>query len=71
METPDQHPRTRALLAEFRAWCDRRHGRRTEAAEVLGVSPQTITDWFAFRKHPTGEQALHLQHLLRTKWRQR
>jgi hypothetical protein len=70
VEAP-KNPRMRSLLNELQHWCDQEWGRRTEVAEVLDVFPQTVSDWFAERKHPTGEQALAIQEFLRKQRRLR
>lgn len=59
-------PLTEALLIQLRDWCDEEHGRRKQAAEALGVSPQTLSNWFSGQKL-MGEQALRLQAFLRVK----
>jgi plasmid maintenance system antidote protein VapI len=56
--------RTKKLLSELQTWCNREYGRRSEAARVLGVSPQAVTNWFAGRQELTGEQALALHEFL-------
>jgi hypothetical protein len=64
VEAP-KNPRIRILLNELQQWCDQEWGRRTEVAGFLDVFPQTVSDWFAERKYPTGEQALAIQEFLR------
>jgi DNA-binding transcriptional regulator YiaG len=59
-------PLTEELLKKLRDWCDEEHGRRKEAAEALGVSPQTLSNWFSGQKL-MGEQALRLQAFLKNK----
>jgi DNA-binding transcriptional regulator YiaG len=59
-------PLTEELLNKLRDWCDEEHGRRKEAAEALGVSAQTLSNWFSGQKL-MGEQALRLQAFLKTK----
>jgi DNA-binding transcriptional regulator YiaG len=59
-------PLTEALLNQLRDWCDEEHGRRKEAAKALGVSPQTLSNWFSGQKL-MGEQALRLQAFLKKK----
>lgn len=39
---------------------EKRHS-RTEAARAIGVKRQAVTDWFAERQEPTGEQVLAIQ----------
>jgi len=57
-------PRTQKLIAALRSWCDERYGRRSEIGRTLGVGLQVITNWFAGRQEPTGEQALAVQEFL-------
>lgn len=59
-------PRTKKLLNELEAWCNARgYGSRTEVARAIGVKRQAVTDWFAERQEPTGEQVLAIQEFLR------
>jgi DNA-binding transcriptional regulator YdaS (Cro superfamily) len=58
--------RTKKLLDALKAWCDEKYGRQTEVARVLGVTPQSLNDWFAGRKQLMGEHALAIQEFLRT-----
>ena len=71
MEDSPKNRRIRQLLAELKAWCDQKHGRRVEAAAFLGVKPSAVSDWFYERKHHTGEQALAIQELLGIRLRRR
>lgn len=59
--------RTEKLLAELKAWCDQERGRQSEVARLLGISRQTVSDWFRPEKHkqPTAEQALALLEFLK------
>jgi transcriptional regulator with XRE-family HTH domain len=56
-----------SLLAKAKAWCNAKHGRASELARVLGVSRQSVSDWFhpERKKLPTAEQALRLQKFLK------
>jgi uncharacterized membrane protein YccC len=56
------------LLAEVRAWCDQGRGRQTELAEELKIPRQRLNEWLRpnTKKHPTAEQALHLEEFLKT-----
>lgn len=56
--------RIERLLAEFRNWCAQKRGRQSEAAVLLGVQPQVVSNWFAGSQRPTGEQALAIIELL-------
>jgi transcriptional regulator with XRE-family HTH domain len=69
----DMPPRTDRLIAELKAWCDQRRGRRTQLAKFLGIAPQTVTDWFTpkRKKQPTAEQALGILEFLRLQQNQR
>jgi hypothetical protein len=60
-------PKTQKLLDELKAWCDTPppYGRRTRVAKILGVSSQTITNWFGGRQQPTSEQILDVQDFLK------
>ena len=53
------------LLAELKAWCDQKHGRRMELARLLGVSPQLVSDWMARRRTPTLDDGLKLMAFLK------
>jgi hypothetical protein len=41
--------------------------KQVELAQSLGVSPQLVTEWIKGRKHPTGEQALAMLELIKSK----
>jgi len=56
--------RTKKLLSELEAWCNREYGRRSEVARVLEVSPQAVSNWLSGRQELTGEQALALLEFL-------
>ena len=58
--------RTTQLLKTLKAWCEKKYGRQSEVAKILGVRPSTVSDWFAGRKQLTGDQVLAIQDLLRT-----
>ena len=64
VEAP-KNPRLIILLNELRQWCTEERGRQAEVARFLGVFPQAVSDWFAEKKQPTGEQALAIQEFLR------
>jgi len=57
--------RTTKFLAEVKRWLKKSGIKQTDLAEILGVSPQLITDWFKGRKFPVAEETLHLQELMR------
>jgi len=59
------------LVAELRAWCDEKYGRRAELARMLGVSKQLVSDWFAGRTMPTLDVGLQLQTFLKKQRRAR
>jgi hypothetical protein len=44
------------LITELKDWADKKFGRRSELARMLGLSPQLVSDWFAGRKTPTLER---------------
>ena len=52
------------LLAELRLYCDLKHGRRSQVARAVGLSPQALTNILAGRQQPTGETTLRIQRLL-------
>jgi transcriptional regulator with XRE-family HTH domain len=59
--------RTERLLAQVKAWCDQERGRQSQLARFLGVSRQTVSDWFKpeKKKNPTAEQALAMLEWLK------
>ena len=57
------------LLAELKAWCDQKRGRRAEIARMLEVSPQLVSDWMARRKIPTLDDGLKLMAFLKEQQR--
>jgi DNA-binding transcriptional regulator YiaG len=58
-------PLTETLLKKLLDWCDKEHGRKKKAADALGVSPQTLSNWFSGRQQLMGEQALAIQEFLK------
>jgi hypothetical protein len=60
-------PTTKKLIKRLKAWCDKKRGRRTELGKALGVSPQVVTNWFAERQNPTGDQTLRILEFLKKK----
>jgi hypothetical protein len=50
--------RTQKFVEELKAWCDKEPGRRRIIAEIVGVHPQAVTNWFGGRQEPTLEQYL-------------
>lgn len=59
--------RTQRLIAEVKLWCEEHQIKQVELAQSLGVSPQLVTEWIKGRKHPTGEQALAMLELIKSK----
>jgi hypothetical protein len=53
------------LIAKLKVWADKKYGRRSELARILGVSPQLITEWLAGRATPTLDDGLKLQAFLK------
>jgi len=53
------------LITELKDWADKKFGRRSELARMLGLSPQLVSDWFAGRKTPTLDVGLRLQEFLK------
>jgi plasmid maintenance system antidote protein VapI len=63
--------RTERLVEEMRLWCEKHGVRHKDLAELLGISPQGVTEIFKGRNQPTGEQALQMIELLKTKPRKK
>ena len=59
--------RIRRLIAEVEAWRKANHIKQKDLAASLGMSPQQLNNIIQDREDPTGEQALHMQELIRTK----
>ena len=66
-KTPVSNGRTSAFMQEVKAWVKSMGMTQRDLAKKLGVSYQLVTEWFAGRKFPVGEQILHLQELMREK----
>jgi len=60
---------TEQLISRLKTWCDKKRGRRLELSKKLGVSAQTVTNWFKGRQEPTGEQVLRILEFLDKKGR--
>jgi predicted transcriptional regulator len=43
-------------MLELKKWAVERGIKQKDLAKILDVSPQLITEWFAFRRAPTGEK---------------
>jgi hypothetical protein len=56
---------TEELLLKLRAWCEKKHGRKSLVARYLGIDPQALSNLFAGRQQLTGEQALAIQAFLK------
>lgn len=63
-KTPVSNGRTSDFISEVKAWVESSGMTQRELAKKLGVSYQLITEWFAGRKFPVGEEILHLQELM-------
>ncbi len=61
--------RTKEIIKRIQPWCTERGVRQQDLAQMLGVSPQLITEWIKGRKEPMGEQILHLLEILNSKTR--
>jgi len=59
--------RTQMFLTSVRVWCKTNGVKQIELARMLGVSPQSVTEWFKGRNQPTGEQVLAMQEILARK----
>jgi hypothetical protein len=57
--------KTEKLLKEIQTWCDLEYGRRAQLGRAIGVGRQVVTNWFAGRQRPTGEQVLLIQEFLK------
>src|ERR1700722_20011380 len=58
---------TKELVTELRAWYeDQRDLSQKNLARKLYLSPQQLSEIFAGRNRPTGEQVLRIQEFLRT-----
>jgi plasmid maintenance system antidote protein VapI len=51
----------------MRAWCEAHGIKHKDLAKLLDISPQGVTEIFKGRNQPTGEQALAMMELLKTK----
>jgi transcriptional regulator with XRE-family HTH domain len=51
-------PTTQQLISRLKDWCDKERGRKSEIARQFEISPQALTNWFAGRQQPTGDQIL-------------
>jgi transcriptional regulator with XRE-family HTH domain len=58
-------------MLELKKWAVERGIKQKDLAKILDVSPQLITEWFAFRRAPTGEKVIEIQELIKTKPRVR
>jgi len=58
---------TLRLIAEVEAWRQANNVKQKDLAKTLGISPQQLNDILKDRTKPTGEQALHLLELIKTK----
>jgi predicted XRE-type DNA-binding protein len=56
---------SKQLVKDLEEWCSQKYGRKGEVCEALGISRQTLSNWFAHRQNLTGEQALKLLKFLR------
>ena len=59
------------LIAQLKAWADDKYGRGREIAEMLGVSPQLVSEWFAGRRTPTLDTGLKIQAFLKKQRKRR
>jgi transcriptional regulator with XRE-family HTH domain len=68
--TPEVQPRLPELIDRLRN-ATMEHGRKTELAKWLGVSPQKVTDWLSERVEPSGETTLRLLYWVEKQERQK
>jgi transcriptional regulator with XRE-family HTH domain len=59
--------RIRRLIAELETWRKANKIKQKDLADSLGMSPQQLNNIIKDRQEPTGEQALHIQELIRTR----
>jgi DNA-binding transcriptional regulator YiaG len=59
------------LLAELKEWADAEYGRRSQLAQMLGVSKQLVSEWFAGRSTPTWDHGLAIEAFLKKQRRRR
>jgi DNA-binding XRE family transcriptional regulator len=56
---------TDKLLAELKEWCSQKRGRQAEIAKMLGITRQSINEWFTGDSSPSLEAGLKVQAFLR------
>jgi transcriptional regulator with XRE-family HTH domain len=54
-----------ALMKNLSAWCKDIHGRQKLAADEVGVTEQTLSNWIAGRKRPGLTKYLKVQAFLK------
>jgi hypothetical protein len=57
---------TRQLITDLRGWYEGNDVSQKNLARKLYLSPQQLSEIFAFRNRPTGDQVLRIQEFLRT-----
>ena len=57
--------RTDRLVADIEKWAKAKNLKNKELAEMLGITPQGITEIFMGRNQPTGEQVLVMLELMK------
>jgi predicted XRE-type DNA-binding protein len=57
--------RTDRLVTEMQKWAKAQKLKNKELAEILGITPQGMTEIFKGRNQPTGEQALAMLELMK------
>jgi predicted transcriptional regulator len=66
-----RHPKTVELIEALKVWCSEGHGRQSELARYLEVSPSLVNDWIAGRRTPSLDQGFHIQDFLKKQRRSR
>ena len=53
--------RIKNFVEGLRAWTEQRYGRQRKLADAIGVNKSVISNWFAGRQFPPGDQVLAVQ----------
>jgi DNA-binding XRE family transcriptional regulator len=58
---------TEQLINQLKAWAAEERGRQSEIARILGVSRQSVSEWFSGKAVPNWETGLKIQAFLKTR----